>query len=230
MRAHQHGRRQPRREDDRLSGIEQRQRGIGLHAGALVALHRVVIPRGLALLGAEIFDGFVVQQRIDRLGIRFGIGVVHLAANLDPPFGRDVGVVHVDHHGDHGRQHIAPVELPQQHAHDQRDLDDGRHQLQDHHAHDDLDAEAAALQHPGQAAGLALQVKAQRQLMHVNEGAIGEFSDRMHRDLGEDAVAPLRQHRHQHAHRAVAQGHDQRRGDQPQRPVRRLHRSGIGAG
>jgi hypothetical protein len=53
------------------------------------------------------------------------------------------------------------TELPQQHAHHQRDLDDGRDQLQDHHPHDLLDAEPAALQHPRQAAGLALEMKAQ---------------------------------------------------------------------
>ena len=63
---------------------------------------------------------------------------------------------------------------------------------------------AAALQHPRQAAGLALQMEAQRQFVHVDEGEIGELAHRMHRHLGEDAVAPLRQHRHQHAHDAVA--------------------------
>ena len=127
-------------------------------------------------------------------------------------------------------QHVAPVELPQQHGHQQRDLDDGRDQLQDHHPHDDLDAGAAALQHARQSAGLALQMKAQRQFMHVDEGEVSELAHRMHRHARKNAVAPLRQHRHQHAHGAVACGHHQRRGDQPQRPVRRLHRRAVGAG
>ncbi len=102
--------------------------------------------------------------------------------------------------------------------------------MQDHHPHDDLDAEPAALQHARQAAGLALQMKAQRQLMHVDEGEISELAHRVHRHPGEDSVAPLGQHRHQHAHAAVADGHDQGRCDQPHRPVRRLHRRGIRAG
>ncbi|MEH2571562.1 hypothetical protein V1272_000897 [Bradyrhizobium sp. AZCC 1708] len=75
-----------------------------------------------------------------------------------------------------------------------------------------------------QAAGLALQMKAQRQFVHVNEGDVGEFAHRMHGDAGEDAVAKLRQHRHKHPHRAVACGHQQWRGDQPQHPVRGLDR------
>ncbi|GCC45469.1 hypothetical protein chiPu_0029851 [Chiloscyllium punctatum] len=47
----------------------------------------------------------------------------------------------------------------------------------------------------------------------------------MHRNAGEDAVAPLRQHSHDDAHRAIADRHQHRRGDQPQHPVRRLDRS-----
>ena len=73
-------------------------------------------------------------------------------------------------------------------------------------------------------------MKAQRQFVHVDEGEIGELAHRVHRHARENSVAPLGQHRHQHAQAAVAQGHDQGRGDQPQRPVRRLHRRGIRAG
>ena len=101
--------------------------------------------------------------------------------------------------------------------------------LQDHHPHDHLDAGAAALQHARQAAGLALQMEAQRQFVHVDEGDVGELAHRMHRDAGEDAVAKLRQYRHQHAHRAVACGHQQGRCDQPQRPVRRFDGRGARA-
>ena len=50
------------------------------------------------------------------------------------------------------------------------ELDDGRRRVEDDHAHDGLDAVAAALEHARQAAGLALEMKAQRQLVHVHEG------------------------------------------------------------
>jgi hypothetical protein len=42
---------EPDGEDDRLPGIEHRERGVGLDARALVALHRAVVALGLALLG-----------------------------------------------------------------------------------------------------------------------------------------------------------------------------------
>ncbi len=229
-RTHQHDRRETGRENDRLSGVEQGKRGISFDTGPLVALHRTVVALGFALLGPEIFDRFVVQERVDRLGVRLGVGIIHPAANFDPPFGREVSVVHEDHDRDHGRKHIAPVELPHQHDHQQRNLDDGRRQLQDHHPHNDFDAGPAALQHARQSSGLALQMKAQRQLVHVDEGAIGQLAHRMHRYASKDSVAPLGQDRHQYAQAAIAQGHDQGRGDYPQLPVRRLHRSGICAG
>ncbi len=110
----------------------------------------------------------------------------------------------IDHDRDQGRQHVAPVELPQQHCHQQRHLDDGRNQLQDHHPHDGLDAVAAALQHPRQSAGLAFQMEAQRQLVHVNESEISELAHRVHGDARENAVAPLGKDPHQHAQAAIA--------------------------
>ena len=44
---------------------------------------------------------------------------------------------------------------------------------------------AAALEHAGQAAGLALEVEAQRQAVHVLEGLERELAHGVHRDLGE---------------------------------------------
>jgi hypothetical protein len=75
-----------------------------------------------------------------------------------------------------------------------------------------------AFQHAGQAAGLALEMKAQRELVHVLEGAIGEPAHRVHRDLGEDAVARLREHRHEDAHPAVGNGERDRSRERPDEP------------
>jgi hypothetical protein len=58
---------------------------------------------------------------------------------------------------------------------------------------------AAPLQHAGQPAGLALQVEAQGQPVHVLEGLQRELAHRVHGDLGEEAVAHLGEHRHQDA-------------------------------
>ena len=65
---HHHGRR-AEREDDRLPGVEHRERDVGRDAQLLVARHRLVVAGRLALLGAEILDGLEVEEAVDRLGI-----------------------------------------------------------------------------------------------------------------------------------------------------------------
>ena len=109
--------------------------------------------------------------------------------------------------------------MEQQHPADQHHLDDGRHQLQQQHAHDGLDAVATALEHARQPAGLALEMKAQRQQMHVLEGEKRKPAHRIHRHLGENAVAPLREHAHQDAHAAIGERHHHRRRQRPDEPV-----------
>ncbi len=48
---------------------------------------------------------------------------------------------------------------------------------------------------------------------------IGEPAHRVHRHLGEHAVAHLRQRRHQDAHAAIGDRHGDRRGEHPDQPV-----------
>ena len=217
--AQHHRRRKPDGEDDRLAGIEHGERGVGLDARVLVARHRAVVALGLALLGGEIFDRLVVEQRVDRLGVGVGVALVHLAADADAPFGGVEGEADIERDRQHDHDHIAPVEVEQQHPDDQHHFDDGRQQLQQHHAHDGLDGVAAALEHARQPAGLALEMKAQREQMHVLEGEHRQPPHRVHRDLGENAVAPLRQHAHEDAHAAIGERHQHRRRQRPGEPV-----------
>jgi len=102
--------------------------------------------------------------------------------------------------------------MPSEHGCDQRNLDDGWGQLQDHHAHDGFDGVAAALQDAREATGLALEMKAQGQVMHVHESERREPAHRVHRHLGEHAVARLLEQRHQDAHATIGNGHGDGRG------------------
>ena len=120
--------------------------------------------------------------------------------------------------------------MKQQHGDDHHQFDDGRRELQQDHAHDGLDGVAAALEHAGEPAGLALEMKAQRQEMHVLEGEHGEPAHRVHRHFGENAVAPLREQRHDDAHAAVSQRQHDRRGEHPDQPIVRIDRRGTVAG
>ncbi len=213
--AQHHGRGEPEREHRGLSSIEHGERDVGLGARFLVARHRAVVALALARLGGEIFHRLVVEQRIDRLGIGVGIARIHLAADVDAPFGGEIGEPHIERDRDRDHDHIAPIEVEEQHRDDQDQLDDRRRQLQQHHAHDGLDGVAAAFENARQPAGLALEMKAQRQQMHVLEGEHRQAAHRVHRHLGEDSITQLGKRRHQDAHAAVGQRHQHRRRQRP---------------
>ena len=178
----------------------------------------MVVASGFALFGDEILDRLIVEQRIDGLNVGVGVAVVHPAADIDAPLGRLIGECAIKGDDGHNDDDVAPIELIEQHAEDQRQLDDCRHELHDHHAYDRLDGVAPAFQHPRQAAGFALEMEAERELVHVLEGAIGEPAYRVHGDLGEDAVAHLGEHRHQDARATVSNSHCDRSRERPEEP------------
>ena len=197
-------------ENDRLAGVEHRQRDIGLDAEALVARHRAVVARRLAPLGAEILDRLEVEQAVDRLGVGVGVALVHRAADADAPIGGDGGVDQIDDHRDRDRRDVAPVEGIEERRRDQGEFDDRRRRDQHRSAHDRLDRVAAALENARQPAGLALEVEAQRQLVEVDEDFVGEAAHRVHRHRREQGVAPLLGERHQNPHQAVKRSQRQR--------------------
>ena len=193
-------------EDDRLAGVEHRQRDVSLDAESLVARHRTVVARRLARLGAEILDRLEIEQAVDRLGVGVGVAFVHRAANADAPVGGDRRVDEIDEHRDGDRQHVAPVERVKKRRRDQHELYGGGHRHQHRGAHNRLDRVAPALEHARQAAGLALKVEAQRELVKMDKHFIGEPAHRIHRHCGEQRVAPLLGQRHQDAHHAIERG------------------------
>ena len=73
----------------------------------------------------------------------------------------------------------------------QRELEHRRRGVQDDVADDVLDAGRAALDDARQAAGPPLQVEAERQIVEVHEGAVGELPDRVLPDAREERVAEL---------------------------------------
>ncbi|CFN99940.1 Uncharacterised protein [Bordetella pertussis] len=170
----------------------------------------------LVLFVAEILDGLVVQQAFDRLGIGLGVGLVHLAAKARAPF-RDhqrVGQVQGDRRA--GGQGKPAVEHFPQHRTDQADFEQRGQHVEQQEGQQGLDALGAALDGARQAAGLARQVKAQRQRVQVQEDLQAHRADGVLADAGEHGVAQLGKQQRQHPCGAVGQ-------DQPQR-----HRDGAG--
>ena len=178
-------------EDDALAEVQPAERGPYPGGGGLVARHRTVEALGFHPLVVEIFDRLEIEQRVDRLGAGVGVAVVHVAANDDAPVARPDGEpdVEPDRHRHHS--HVVPAISDREDAGCQREFEDGRQGVEHGEADDRLDALGAALDDARQAAGAALEMEAQRQLMHVDEGAEGELAHRILSDAGKQRVAQL---------------------------------------
>jgi hypothetical protein len=117
-----------------------------------------------------IFDGFVVEQAVHRLGLGLGIHLVHGAAEFYPPVGKRQREIHVQRHRRERQRGIAPVEQRPQKDRDQQQLEDGRDDIEHGQPQHALDAFGAAIHRAGKSTGLAVEMEAQRQTVQVPEG------------------------------------------------------------
>ena len=139
------------------------------------------------------------------------VGLVHGAANLDAPVRRPHGEPDIENDGDRHHRQVLPVELVGDDDGGEAELEERRQRVEDGETDDDLDAVDAALDDARQAAGAPLQVVAQRQLVHVHEGLVGEVTDGMLADAGKERVAQVVEQVHQDAADAI--GDDQHDGN-----------------
>ncbi|MPM25386.1 hypothetical protein SDC9_71877 [bioreactor metagenome] len=213
-RGHHHHRDKSRGDDQRLAEVQEGKALPGLHRGLLITCHRGVVPFGLAGLGAEILHRLEVQQAVDRLLVRRGVGVVHLAPDRHAPFGHLEGEGDIGPDRDHHHRGIAPVEEHREEDGDEGQLEDQRPDREQHEAQQELDALHAALDDPAQPAGLAGDVVAHRQRVDVAEGLERERAQRALRHPHEDRITQLaKAHRakprqpvdHRQRHRAQGQ-------------------------
>ena len=162
-----------------------------MRARLLVMDHRLVVARGLAGLGAEIFHRLVIEQTVDRLLIGVRVALVHLAADGDAPVGGEGRIGEIGGQRQNEHRAIAPVELVDEHAEHQRHFDDGRRARGHHQPRQRLDGVAAPLEDAGKPACLAADVKAQGQFVHVHEQVRGEPAHGVHRHGRKNAVPRL---------------------------------------
>ena len=178
-------------EDQALAEIQPAQRRPGQGRGLFVARHRAVEALGFHLLVVEIFDGLVVEQRVDRLGVGVGVGIVHLAADLDAPVARLDRVPGVEPHRHRDHCDIDPAIGDGENRCREGEFEDRRRRRQHGEADDRLDALGAALDDPRQAAGAPFEMKAQRQFMHVLEGAERQLPHGVLADTRKQRIAQL---------------------------------------
>ncbi len=186
---HHHGNRGG--DDQRLTGVQQHQRQDVLGARLLPGGQALVVAPGLETLVAEVLHRFVVQQGIDRPGVGLVVALIGLAHEAGAPLGNPHRPDDVGRHRDDHRQGEYRAHRHQQDDRDHRDLDDRRQDVEHHEAQQEADAAGAALDVPGQAAGLARQMEAQFEPMQMFEHAQGRAP---HGPLGhpyEDRVAQL---------------------------------------
>ena len=205
---------EPGRDDRPLSEIEQGQGGLAPDGGALIGAKRGIVALRLVLLVGEILDGFEIQHAVDGLGVGLGVAVVHLAPEAHPPIGdrkREADIEHDRHQGDRGK---GPIEEPPQDPADQQDLEQGRHDVEQHEGQKKIDARGAALDRPRQPAGAALEVIAQRQSVDMAERGQRQPAHGALADLGEDGVAQLVEALRHHPGEPVGDDQGDRNGDQ----------------
>mmetsp|Transcript_16529 Transcript_16529/g.64517 ORF Transcript_16529/g.64517 Transcript_16529/m.64517 type:complete len:491 (-) Transcript_16529:421-1893(-) len=204
---HQH---QRAGDDQLLAGVQHRQRHLALELGAAQLLQALVVTPRLEVLVVEILDRLVVQQRVDGLAVGHGVQLVERAAELGAPLGDDDREADVDHQRRHRNAREPRVELhPQQRQH-QHDLDQRRHDAVERVADQRMHRPRAALDVARHAAGLALQVEAQRQVVQVAEHLQRDAARRALGGLGEDQLAQLGEQRGRQPQAAVGQQQAQR--------------------
>ncbi len=163
----------------------------GADGSRLVPRHRAVISHRLAGLGAEVFDRLEVQQAVDRLLVRIGVLIVHLAAQLHPPFGDAEREGDVERDGNEHDSHVLPAEHRGEDDRDHRQFKDQRPDREQHEAQQEIDALHPALDDPAQASGLARDMVAHRQAVDMRERLEREATQRALAHPDEDRIAQL---------------------------------------
>ena len=199
----QHQRRHRNGDDEALADVEQAQGRFVLHRRRFIALQVLVVAPRLEFLVAEVLHRFVIQQAVDGARVGLRVELVGAPADVHAPLGDQHGERDVDRHGAEGDRGKAPVELAEQHRRDQREFEDHRQDREQQVRKQRRDAARAALDVARHPAGLALEVKAQRQAVQVPEHAERHAPDGALRDAHEHHVAQLGEQRGREAQAAV---------------------------
>ena len=191
----------------------------------LVAAQCAVEAPGLLLLGAEILHRLVIEQAVDGAGVCLSVGLVHGAAELEPPLGHRQGEGDVASDGDerHHRE-IHVVQRPQ-HAANHGDLEQRRRDVEQREAENELDALGAALDGAAETPRPAIEMEAQREAVQVTKGGERGGPHGALGDFGEHRVAQFAERPRHHAGDAVADDESHRHGHgRPELARERIHR------
>ncbi len=150
-------------------------------------------------LVAEIFDRLEIEETIHGLAVGVGVALVHLAAEFRAPFGNGEGEPDIDDNGrERDRRKQRAEEIPEEPGEDD-ELDDGRRDVEEREADQELDALDAAVDDARQPAGAPLEMEAQRKRVQMLEGDEGHAPHGILAHGRREVVADLREDDLQHA-------------------------------
>ena len=214
-----HDQRHGDRDDRALRHVQERQRRLAADGRPLPALQAFVVAARFPVLVAEILDGLVVEQAVDRARVRLRVELVHLAAERRAPVGDRDGRDHVERERGERDRDEDPVVARDQDRRDERDFEHrGQDRIQ-RIADQGGDAALAAFDVAREPTRLPGQVKAQRQRVQVPEDLERDRPDCTLRDFREQKLAELGEERRRETQRAVGDQQRQRDGQDRERGI-----------
>ncbi len=197
-------------DDAGLRGVQVAERTLRFERHVFPFDQAVVVARGFVFFVAEILHRFVVEQAVDGAAVGFGIERIGFAHELGAPLGDGDGKADVGRQRHQREQAKHPVELDEQDAGDQQDFQHGGRDAKQQVADQARHRLGAALDVAGDAAGLAFEMKAQRQRVQMLEYRHADAAHRALGDLGENHIAQVGKGGAGKAQHAIAQNKGQR--------------------
>ncbi len=220
IRGQQHDGGKSDRHDRSLTEVQHIERHLAAHRCPLIARQRGVKARRFVPFVAEILHRLVVQQAVDRPRACLVVGLVHGAADAHAEIGEGQREAQIAADRGEGQQREAPVEQAPDDAGHRHHLEDGRDHVEDGKPQNRLDAGRAAIDHPRQGAGLAVEMKAQREpvqvierlqrqpascpLLHRSEHCVTQFAEACRAEPQKPIGHDQRRRNHQHCAGRVA--------------------------
>jgi hypothetical protein len=213
-------------DDEGLADVQVGQRNLAALLCPLPARHLFVVAARLEAFVVEILHRFVVQQAVDGARVGGRIQLVHLAPELGAPVGHHHGEGDVDDQRDRRDQRERRFVLHRQDAQHEAHFDQRRQDGIQRVADQRADGAGAALDVARQAAGLTLEVKAQRQRMQMLENLHRDAPHGLLRDPRKHDFAQFGQQRGRKAQRTIGRQQTERHQQRRQFECALLHGGG----
>ena len=133
----------------------------------------------LAAFCAEVFHRLVIQQGIDGPVQRAAIQIVHLLAQLGPPFGNPARHRDIGDHGETCGSDEFPSEIDIENQTHRDQFDHGRSNVEQQKIEHGIDALGPALNRLGNFAGAPRQMEPQAQLVQALKNVLGQLTGRV---------------------------------------------------